>query len=100
MAGEKIERKENFPMTIEVRALPGAPMPADPQGTRVDMAQTSVASSFTMNAFDVLDRLEKKPADLMEMLSASIVVPTLTSPIAVRMNATSQSRDAKRGRIR
>jgi hypothetical protein len=74
MANAKIERKENFRLTIEVRALPGGPMSPDPQGAPVEsLDSTTPSSSFTMNAFDVLDRLEKKPADLVEMLRASIL---------------------------
>ena len=66
-------RKENFRMIIEVRPGQGGLLPDSPEGLPTEMTAGSDArSTFEMNAFDLLDLLEKRPADVLEIVKAKI----------------------------
>jgi hypothetical protein len=60
-------------MVIEVRPGQGGLLPATPEGLPSEMTAGSDArSSLEMNAFDLLDLLEKRPEDVLEMVRANI----------------------------
>jgi len=69
-----LKRTENFRMVIEVKAQEGPLLAADAAGFPMEStATTEASSSLVMNAFDLLDLLEKRPDDVLEMVKSSIL---------------------------
>jgi hypothetical protein len=72
---KELQRKENFRMVIEVRPQEGPLLTPDPDVKRLPIettATTGASSSTIMNAFDLLDLLEKQPNDVLEMVKSNI----------------------------